>query len=230
MIGFKNGRENLSKKQHIDAVLLSRARRMAKRNRAEQACRPCKEKKAKCSDFRPCSRCMKTNPDACLHPHSDDHPSANVQVEKCIFDPRIPCIPTISYDWDRSANYVVGIPHIPSRLEFVDSEKECLHDLHGIISPSNVKTPTSCNRYVTTFSQSDHSEQMSRIWFQMTDRDYNQQQSNHDKLYEQAWTWEAAAGPGTEDPFKDDWAGAISYDSSLRRAIGGHGEALEYDA
>ena len=37
-----------------------RAQRLAKRTRASAACLPCKTKKAKCSDYRPCARCQKS--------------------------------------------------------------------------------------------------------------------------------------------------------------------------
>lgn len=40
----------------MDATL-ARARRLAARRRAEAACLPCKAKKAKCNDYRPCARC-----------------------------------------------------------------------------------------------------------------------------------------------------------------------------
>ena len=36
---------------------LLKARRMAKRTRTNAACIPCKERKVKCNDSRPCSRC-----------------------------------------------------------------------------------------------------------------------------------------------------------------------------
>ena len=47
---------SLSRNQ-LEYVQLMRARRMATRRRAEAACPPCKSKKARCSDFRPCARC-----------------------------------------------------------------------------------------------------------------------------------------------------------------------------
>ena len=48
-----------------DDVLLARARRMATRKRAETACLPCKAKKTKCNDYRPCARCL-SSVDTCL--------------------------------------------------------------------------------------------------------------------------------------------------------------------
>ena len=41
----------------LSTKLLQDARRSAKRKRASVACFSCKEKKAKCSGYRPCSRC-----------------------------------------------------------------------------------------------------------------------------------------------------------------------------
>ena len=52
-------------KQKVDDALLARARRMATRKRAGAACLPCKFKKAKCSDYRPCKRCLDSGSDLC---------------------------------------------------------------------------------------------------------------------------------------------------------------------
>ena len=41
-----------------DAILLSRARRMATRKRADKACISCHDAKSKCSEYRPCKRCL----------------------------------------------------------------------------------------------------------------------------------------------------------------------------
>ena len=41
-----------------DAMLLSRARRMALRKRAEKACIECHSTKTRCSGYRPCKRCV----------------------------------------------------------------------------------------------------------------------------------------------------------------------------
>ena len=41
-----------------DDVLLSKARRMATRTRAGKACLICHESKSKCSEYRPCKRCI----------------------------------------------------------------------------------------------------------------------------------------------------------------------------
>ena len=45
--------------------MLLRAQRLAKRTRAAAACLPCKAKKARCSDYRPCARCKRNTTDAC---------------------------------------------------------------------------------------------------------------------------------------------------------------------
>ena len=53
-------------KSRADDYLLARARRMANRTRAETACLPCKAKKAKCNDYRPCKRCLDSGRDLCI--------------------------------------------------------------------------------------------------------------------------------------------------------------------
>ena len=54
------------KPQGMSTKLLQDARRSAKRKRAAVACFSCKEKKAKCSGYRPCSRCADSA--ACIFP------------------------------------------------------------------------------------------------------------------------------------------------------------------
>ena len=48
-----------------DTKLLLRARRMATRVRAATACKQCKSKKSKCSDYRPCALCKVSRPWLC---------------------------------------------------------------------------------------------------------------------------------------------------------------------
>ena len=50
--------------------ILTRALRMATRKRAAKACLRCKDRKAKCNDYRPCKRCLDSGPtgrDLCLN-------------------------------------------------------------------------------------------------------------------------------------------------------------------
>jgi hypothetical protein len=49
----------------VDSALLLRARRLAKRSRAETACQLCKASKLRCSDYRPCARCKKVGAELC---------------------------------------------------------------------------------------------------------------------------------------------------------------------
>jgi hypothetical protein len=49
-----------------DSALLLRARRLAKRSRAETACFLCKGSKSRCNDYRPCARCKKSGARLCL--------------------------------------------------------------------------------------------------------------------------------------------------------------------
>ena len=58
--------EPFSPRLSEDAKQLLRARRMATRRRAAAACKPCRSRKSKCSDFRPCARCKSSNPLMCV--------------------------------------------------------------------------------------------------------------------------------------------------------------------
>jgi hypothetical protein len=53
-----------------EAKQLIRAQRLAKRSRASAACLPCKAKKARCNDYRPCARCQRSPGEVCI----DDNP------------------------------------------------------------------------------------------------------------------------------------------------------------
>ena len=61
----------------LSTKLLQDARRSAKRKRAAVACFSCKEKKAKCSGYRPCSRCADSA--ACIFPTQNKlrHPESS---------------------------------------------------------------------------------------------------------------------------------------------------------
>ena len=85
------------------------------------ACIPCKDKKTRCSDFRPCARCSGSDLDKCVD-------SAKFQPVRSIFEA------------DKAENLLF-------------------------------KTLTS----------------------------------SKDEGGSEEWLWEAAAGPGKEDPFQDDW-------------------------
>jgi hypothetical protein len=59
-----------------DRRRLSRARRMAQRNRAGVACTRCKRGKVKCSDYRPCARCRNQRTNDCFQ-DLETQPSQN---------------------------------------------------------------------------------------------------------------------------------------------------------
>ncbi len=51
--------------EYVIALDVYKARRMAKRRRTEAACLPCRKRKSKCNDYRPCAGCCSRNPFAC---------------------------------------------------------------------------------------------------------------------------------------------------------------------
>jgi hypothetical protein len=68
MFRTNHRQHRMQSREEDDAKQLIRAQRLAKRIRASAACLPCKAKKAKCNDYRPCARCQK-NPgleDMCI--------------------------------------------------------------------------------------------------------------------------------------------------------------------
>ena len=51
---------------HPDSKQLNKMRRQAMRVRAASACKPCRDRKSKCSDYRPCKPCKISDPRACI--------------------------------------------------------------------------------------------------------------------------------------------------------------------
>jgi hypothetical protein len=98
---------------------IARARRIATRTRSVMACLPCKIKKTKCSDLRPCSRCKATNPAQCLDEDVDVASSQTTnsgitQVETIVL-PHLESIDNDLYLWSQG----VGI-----LTDFIDPFKE----------------------------------------------------------------------------------------------------------
>jgi hypothetical protein len=66
------------------------ARRMVTRTRAGAACEPCKARKAKCNDYRPCARCRLSRPELCMLENQDSRAPANAQA---LILPTEVCVP-----------------------------------------------------------------------------------------------------------------------------------------
>jgi hypothetical protein len=64
----------------VDSRLLMRARRLAKRSRAETACLSCKMKKIRCDDRRPCSRCLVSKISICRDAGSNQSDKDSIKM------------------------------------------------------------------------------------------------------------------------------------------------------
>ena len=53
--------------EHAVNLDLAKALRIAKRSRAEVACLPCRDRKSKCNDYRPCAGCRGRDPFECTY-------------------------------------------------------------------------------------------------------------------------------------------------------------------
>ena len=173
----------------LDNALLLRARRMATRRRAGVACLPCKARKARCSDYRPCSRCKQSGQDHCLDSEQSDLdqtiPTPN-STDRFALSLSSLADPTPSSDaFAGTASFQVAqtargpSPSLGSAILAVASVMEpnprpYFAHQHASLSVIQLRASNAtCG----------------------SDADY--------KL--EAWAWEAEAGPGGEDPFHDDW-------------------------
>ena len=184
-----------------DYAQLMKARRMATRQRAEAACLPCKAKKAKCSDYRPCARCSQSGHDKCMDvvafqsvgsPYSrrrsnlekEDYSLSLTLSTAHVFRPfrKAPCVRTFdaaSGSADCFATYGYCVPTSSQLTDQVSNDKKsqqredfCASDQHAESGSSSTVT-----------------NKMLRASFNSCVE----------------WAWEAPAGPGNEDPFHDDW-------------------------
>ena len=88
---MKSNSEGERKKEERRRLVL--ARRLALRTRAGAACAPCKSRKAKCSDYRPCARCRNLRPEDCV-PYSEDM-EASSRPRSTLPDSTVPNFPHI---------------------------------------------------------------------------------------------------------------------------------------
>ena len=179
-----------------DYAQLMKARRMATRQRAATACLPCKAKKAKCNDYRPCARCSLPGGDNCMD--------------------------GVAF-WTESSSLVhSNQPTAQSPSSFVFSpsrEYRLVSEAHAMIT-MQVRA-FSADRFATNglnvpaCSQSDHQDfkrKIAQISVEHFARDQHSLQTRPSTTNTarvsfnncMQWAWEAASGPGNEDPFQDD--------------------------
>jgi hypothetical protein len=115
-----------------DAKLLLRARRMATRIRAAAACKPCKSRKLKCSDYRPCAQCKTSTPLLCL----DRTALSDMAASNTCFRPvkvdfhQAPLTITIANWWDRPRDHAIET-NSRSASHTLGYSDDCLATLPG---------------------------------------------------------------------------------------------------
>ena len=169
-----NSQSKLSRTQ-FEHNQLMKARRMATRRRAQAACLPCKSKKARCSDVRPCARCARTGQEACVESETIEPSDARV----CALD---------------SPPYA-GKNTIPN-LVSQDSARTGF-SLYLLCPPFE--------EAVAKVSQSEPAAYLNYQPISFSLPNEGQATSIASGVTGREWSWEAAAGPGKEDPFRDDW-------------------------
>ena len=205
-----------------DTALLMRARRMATRSRTEKACRPCKAKKSKCSDSRPCASCCKSDPGACMQNYD----------KKSFFEAGLePMIETLDHsrvsattniDSDSAAIFVltqetINIPESRTQVESLTNKSfsiiHCFDNRVDFIAGNATSQTSFAGTSVLGQSSflSSAADQSSQLKTEIRKEELRPAQSDSGidgssniDAKQQEWVWEAADGPGKEDPFKDD--------------------------
>ena len=234
---------------------------MASRNRTGKACYPCKIRKSKCSDFRPCARCSQTKPEMCWE--ASGLLDANIHGATCFradsatgtgnntttsFDATVfdeACAAAVSSTGDaEKKNYSADLKYRDSE-NFTDRIQPLSIDPFGNYVTTRVTAADSTTlmgsdsfstqSHHSDFSMTDHADtflikeymhskqilmsapeiEASAGILQNTSRRFRsidsasdpaEQPSNDGDGAAEPWVWEAPAGPGRNDPFKEDWA------------------------
>ena len=165
------------------------ARQLATRTRA-QACTRCKARKAKCSIFRPCSRCT--------------------QLQQNCFDGGLSNGQNLHVDLGEASNKPYSVVNGQQRLPMLYSDALVSSHFTGpqpSIHSDNEEAfgPFSGNNF-NTMTQSSHAASLPALESTPAAGGHCWNKCESREL----WAWEAAAGPGEEDPFKEDWAAWVS--------------------
>ena len=196
-----------------------KARRMATRRRAQSACLPCKARKARCSDFRPCARCSQSRKEDCLN---------DVVIRGGTMSTSMSAVYTSTADRRLFAAYSsVGSPRhkIPSPADSLNFNSEInpkpvfvsnnyTQSLHEDYSQRRFQMATSLNlqESTSTIPQAPSfavpaDKQPSALLQSVLPPAFHTCTANREPngVRPAEWVWEAAAGPGQEDPFREDW-------------------------
>jgi hypothetical protein len=118
----KPQRSTLALYDHRRLIL---ARRMVTRTRAGAACAPCKARKTKCSDYRPCARCSTLHLEDCQEGECMPCSPISLGVSPYFFDRDHPKIHedglSLSSDIDFAGSFNISLiaPHHPARQSWM---------------------------------------------------------------------------------------------------------------
>ena len=173
-----------SYQDEIDRRRLVLARRLATRTRA-QACTRCKARKAKCSIFRPCSRCT--------------------QLQQNCFDGGLSNGQNLRVGLGEVSNKPCSVVVGQHRITMLYSD--ALVSSHFIAPQPSIHAVNAafCENF-NTMTQSSHAASFPALESTPAAGGHGWNICESREL----WAWEAAAGPGEEDPFKGDWAEWVS--------------------
>ena len=162
---------------------------MATRRRAGVACLPCKAKKARCSDYRPCSRCKQSGKDHCSDSEQSD-------LDHTFLTPK-------KISWANSTILSTNGFDGTANFELSQTSRGPLMFVGSVILAVAPKKETNNRPYIAHQPASLSAIQI-RTYNAVCDSDADfKLEPEDDGAW--AWAWEAKAGPGGEDPFHDDW-------------------------
>ena len=180
----------------LDNALLLRARRMATRRRAGVACASCKAKKARCSDYRPCSRCKQSGQNYCLD-------SEQLGLDQPFPTPNNADSFILSLSsWTNST--------IPSPEGFSGTtSSQMAQTARGpsmFLGPAILAVASEMEpKPLSYFAQRPASLSAIQLLASHAACGSDADCKLEPEHGAWAWAWEVEAGPGGVDPFHDDW-------------------------
>ena len=190
-----------------DNTKLIKARRIATRRRAKAACLRCKARKSKCSDFRPCTRCSQERRGDCI----ENGLFRNVQnTPFSLFDAGLSTT-------DNVVEYLClskhPVDHGPQHRTTNSGGGSLSYSVGGQARLDSPRLPITANATLGLSAiprRTGSKLSTTSPKLQATAKQHhtgnaavlNTTTEGGEERNE--WLWEAAAGPGKEDPFHDD--------------------------
>jgi hypothetical protein len=174
----------------VSSKMLNKARRSALRTRAASACRTCKDKKLKCSGFRPCTRCAKyPGRQECVFDSTVKRDPSNINCPALDEQKTLPLFDSVSFN-PFTEMYVPATVAAPTGI----------YDMSRFMQEADVKNDEYVNCYPNDHLAHVQNQQSKTMTTPFTNNQHNQHQ---DMCTFNCFALENSANYGYRDPFNN---------------------------